>query len=85
MGSKAAQQRLPARLSTPRRIRLLCATLAAPILQAAMSGLEAAIEGLTIEVVPVVNEFYGPSSNVSGLLVGERRTLSQTRSDRTSC
>jgi len=71
MGSKAAQQRLPARLSTPRRIRLLCATLATPILQAAMSGLEAATEGLTIEVVPVVNEFYGPSSNVSGLLVGE--------------
>ncbi len=50
---------------------MLCGTLAAPVLDGVAREMEAVTTNLSVEVVPVENRFYGPSSNVSGLLVGE--------------
>lgn len=69
-GWKHARPRLPNRLSTPRKVTVLCGTLPAPVLREAATEMESACEGLSVSVVPVGNEFYGPSTNVSGLLVG---------------
>lgn len=67
----AARRRLPARLSRPMRVDILCGTLPAEVLRNAARELEAAAQGLTVCVLPVENGFYGTSTNVSGLLVGE--------------
>lgn len=70
-GWKGARPLLPERLSRPRTVTILCATLAAPVLEEVAREMESATEGLRVRVLPVENEFYGPSTNVSGLLVGE--------------
>lgn len=68
---KHARRRLPGRLSRPVRLDMLCGTLPADILRDEARKLERSTEGLTVRVLPVENEFYGTSTNVSGLLVGE--------------
>ena len=70
-GWKAAQPELPSRLSRPRTVALLCGTLAAPVLAEVAREMEDHAEGLRVRVLPVENTFYGPDSNISGLLVGE--------------
>jgi len=56
--------------SKVRKITLVCGTLIAPVLEevAAEFG---QLTGLTVEVIPVVNEFFGPTVTVSGLLTGQ--------------
>jgi putative radical SAM enzyme (TIGR03279 family) len=51
------------------RITVVCGTLIAPLMQQVMGGL-AALTGATVEVQPVVNEFFGETVTVSGLLIG---------------
>jgi putative radical SAM enzyme (TIGR03279 family) len=53
-----------------RKIALVCGTLIAPVLEeiAAEFG---QLTGLTVEVIPVVNGFFGPTVTVSGLLTGQ--------------
>ena len=48
---------------------LVCGTLIAPLLGDAAARL-ARRTGLEIEVVPVINDFFGPTVTVSGLLTG---------------
>lgn len=60
---------LPARFERPTRIVMACATLAAPVIQAVADEL-CGLENLTVELVPVVNEFFGSMVTVSGLLTG---------------
>jgi len=48
---------------------LACATLAAPVLQQVAEQLSR-IENLTVELCPVVNQFFGEMVTVSGLLTG---------------
>ena len=50
--------------------RLVCGTLIAPLMTRLMDEL-AALTGLQVEVLPVVNQFFGPTVTVSGLLVGQ--------------
>jgi NifB/MoaA-like Fe-S oxidoreductase len=69
-GWKRARRELPPRLRAPRTVSILCGTLAARVLEEVAAGLERAVEGLSVRVLPVENGFYGPSTNVSGLLVG---------------
>jgi putative radical SAM enzyme (TIGR03279 family) len=69
-GWKTAKRVLPAALRRPRTVSILCGTLPAPVLEEAARELEAASEGLRVRVLPVENRFYGPDTNVSGLLVG---------------
>jgi putative radical SAM enzyme (TIGR03279 family) len=52
-----------------RKIALACGTLIAPVLEEIAAEL-GQLTGLTVEVIPVVNELFGPTVTVSGLLTG---------------
>ncbi len=63
---------LPRRLKYPVKITWVTGTLAVDILQEyIVNPLCEQIENLLIELVPVTNHFYGPTIEVSGLLVGQ--------------
>jgi len=51
------------------KIILVCGTLIAPLLERIGAEL-GQLTGLGVEVIPVVNEFFGPTVTVSGLLTG---------------
>jgi len=51
------------------KIALVCGTLIAPLLAETAAELRQ-LTGLEVEVIPVVNEFFGPTVTVSGLLTG---------------
>jgi putative radical SAM enzyme (TIGR03279 family) len=67
---RRAERRLPERLSRPRRVTVVTGTLAAPVLEPVVARLNR-IEGLDVELLPVVNDFFGPSVTVAGLLTGQ--------------
>jgi putative radical SAM enzyme (TIGR03279 family) len=52
------------------KITLVCGTLIAPLLAEIAAELDQ-LTGLEVEVIPVVNEFFGPTVTVSGLLTGQ--------------
>jgi len=51
-------------------LTVVCGTMIAPVMRQVMGEL-AALTGTTVEVVPVVNEFFGETVTVSGLLTGQ--------------
>jgi putative radical SAM enzyme (TIGR03279 family) len=51
------------------KVTLVCGTLIAPVLEE-MAAKLAGRTGLKVQVVPVVNDFFGPTVTVSGLLTG---------------
>jgi putative radical SAM enzyme (TIGR03279 family) len=51
------------------KVTLVCGALIAPLLEDGAAKLAERM-GLVIEVVPVVNDFFGPTVTVSGLLTG---------------
>jgi len=53
-----------------RKIALVCGTLIAPLL-AEIAAEFRQLTGLEAEVIPVVNQFFGPTVTVSGLLTGQ--------------
>ncbi|MGD8792207.1 MAG: DUF512 domain-containing protein, partial [Anaerolineae bacterium] len=59
---------LPARL--PSRATVVCGTLIAPVLDGIVAELNA-LAGTAWRLVPVVNDFFGPVTTVSGLLAGQ--------------
>ncbi len=63
------RRRLPTALPQPLRVRLVCAELIAPVLKQLGQEL-ATVGGLSVEVVPVTNDWLGDSVTVSGLLSG---------------
>ncbi|RRR70959.1 MAG: DUF512 domain-containing protein [Candidatus Viridilinea halotolerans] len=67
---RRVQRRLPARLAQPTRLALVCGTLVAPLLRTLLPRLQR-IDGLTPEVVPVVNHFFGETVTISGLLTAQ--------------
>jgi putative radical SAM enzyme (TIGR03279 family) len=52
------------------KITLVCGTLIAPLLAEIAAELDQ-LTGLEAEVIPIVNEFFGPTVTVSGLLTGQ--------------
>ncbi len=62
-------RRLPLSVSPIRRFTVVTGTLATPILGGVVEQLKK-IDGLTIELIPVVNEFFGGSVTCAGLLTG---------------
>ena len=52
------------------KFSLVCGTLIAPLLEDVAAKLAGRM-GLTMEVIPVVNDFFGPMVTVSGLLTGQ--------------
>ncbi len=63
---------LKTRLPTSRwrKITLACGTLIAPVL-ARIAEQWSVLAGIQVQVVPVVNQFFGPVTTVSGLLTGQ--------------
>lgn len=62
-------RRLPLTVSPARRFTAITGTLALPILQGAVERLNA-IKALSVELIPVVNEFFGGTVTCAGLLTG---------------
>jgi NifB/MoaA-like Fe-S oxidoreductase len=69
-GWAKAQRRLPARLARPAELTLACGTLIAPTLQRVVDRLNR-VAGLDARLLPVVNQFFGSTVTVSGLLMGQ--------------
>ena len=65
-----AQRRLPARMPRPTELTLVCGTLIAPTLRRVVDRLNK-IDGLQVRTLPVVNQFFGETVTVSGLLMGQ--------------
>lgn len=62
-----AQQHLPERLAQPVTMGLVCGTLMRDILQQIVARLRQ-VAGLDMRLLPVVNQFFGETVTVSGLL-----------------
>jgi NifB/MoaA-like Fe-S oxidoreductase len=52
------------------RVTLISGTLIAPILRCMVDELSA-LAGLDLQLIPTVNQFFGPTVTVSGLLTGQ--------------
>jgi NifB/MoaA-like Fe-S oxidoreductase len=66
----AATDRLPAALPAPRKVTVATGELATETLQRAADWLMAHVDGLTVDIVTIANEFYG-TTTVAGLLTGQ--------------
>ena len=64
------KSRLPARMSEPRKVTLVTSTMAQPIIEQLAMDLRQ-IEGLEVQVLPIVNRFFGSEVTVAGLLCGQ--------------
>ena len=64
------KRKLPARVSQPRRVTLVTSTMAQPVIEAFAADLRC-VENLDVQVLPVVNRFFGPEVTVAGLLCGQ--------------
>jgi putative radical SAM enzyme (TIGR03279 family) len=64
------KHKLPARMSQPRRVTLVTSTMAQPVIEAFAADLRL-VENLDVQVLPVVNRFFGPEVTVAGLLCGQ--------------
>jgi len=69
-GWSKAQRRLPARMPRPTELTLVCATLIVPVLQRVIDRLNR-IENLHVTLLPVINQFFGETVTVSGLLMAQ--------------
>ncbi len=65
-----ARRRLPAKMPQPQRVTLVTSTMARPVIEDLARDL-AAIEQLDVQVLPVVNKFFGAEVTVAGLLCGQ--------------
>jgi NifB/MoaA-like Fe-S oxidoreductase len=69
-GWAKAQRRLPSALPRPAKLTLVCGTLIAPTLQRVVDRLNR-VGNLEARLLPVVNQFFGETVTVSGLLHGQ--------------
>jgi putative radical SAM enzyme (TIGR03279 family) len=67
-GFARALGRRPARLPHPRRVTVVTGELFAPRMRALLDRVR--VEGLSVNLVPVANEFFGRGIGVAGLLTG---------------
>ncbi len=63
------ERRLPVTVSPGRRFCVVTGLLATPVLRGAVDRLNR-IDGVTVELIPVANEFFGGSVTCAGLLTG---------------
>jgi putative radical SAM enzyme (TIGR03279 family) len=64
------KRRLPPRLPQPRRVTLVTGTMVRPIIEQFAADLRA-VDGLEVQVLPIINRFFGPEVTVAGLLCGQ--------------
>ncbi len=68
--ARRAAKRLPKAIERPRRVTVVTGRSAASTLETILSPYRS-IEGLTVEMLPVDNRFFGPTVTVAGLLTGQ--------------
>jgi putative radical SAM enzyme (TIGR03279 family) len=64
------KRRLPMALPERKRVTLVTSTMAQPVIEGLATDLQQ-IENLDVQVLPIVNKFFGPSVTVAGLLCGQ--------------
>src|SRR5579875_3618506 len=67
---RSSARRLPERMEQPRKITIVTSTMARPIIEQFAADLRR-IEQLEVQVLPVVNKFFGAEVTVAGLLCGQ--------------
>src|SRR5437764_14221926 len=65
-----AKRRLPTAMTEPRRVTLVTGAMAQPIIEGLAEDIRK-IEGIEVQVLPVVNRFFGAEVTVAGLLCGQ--------------
>jgi putative radical SAM enzyme (TIGR03279 family) len=65
-----SKRRLPGAMPQPRRVTLGTSTMARPVIERLARDLHG-IPGLEVEVLPIVNRFFGAEVTVAGLLCGQ--------------
>ena len=65
-----AKKRLPRTLSKPTRVTLVTSTMARPVIEQLAQDIQR-IDQVDVQVLPIVNKFFGPEVTVAGLLCGQ--------------
>jgi putative radical SAM enzyme (TIGR03279 family) len=65
-----SKRKLPASMPEPRRVTLVTSTMARPVIEQLAADIRE-VEGLEVQVLPVVNRFFGAEVTVAGLLCGQ--------------
>jgi len=65
-----SKRKLPATLPQPRRVTLVTSTMAQPVIEQFAQDIRQ-IEQLEVQVLPIVNKFFGAEVTVAGLLCGQ--------------
>lgn len=65
-----AKRRLPISIPEPRKVTLVTSTMAQPVIEQLATDLRQ-VERLEVQVLPVVNQFFGEQVTVAGLLCGQ--------------
>ena len=65
-----SKRKLPMNLSQPRRVTLVTSTMARPVIEEFAEDMRK-VESLEVQVLPVVNTFFGAEVTVAGLLCGQ--------------
>lgn len=67
---KAGKRRLPRRMPAQRKVTLVTGKMALPIIEDLAKDLSA-VPDLEVQILPVVNSFFGPEVTVAGLLCAQ--------------
>ncbi|HEY3992884.1 MAG TPA: DUF512 domain-containing protein [Ktedonobacteraceae bacterium] len=67
---QAGLRRLPRKMPEPRKVTLVTSTMANPVIEGFAEDLRK-IPNLSVQVLPVVNQFFGPEVTVAGLLCAQ--------------
>ena len=65
-----SKRRLPAAMPQPRRVTLVTSVMARPVIEQFAEDIRQA-EQLEVQVLPIVNKFFGEEVTVAGLLCGQ--------------
>ena len=64
------KRKLPASMAEPRKVTLVTSTMAWPVIEGLAADIRS-IKGLEVQVLPIVNQFFGAEVTVAGLLCGQ--------------
>ena len=67
---QGSARRLPARLPQPRKVTIVTSMMARPVIEQFAADLRR-VEQLEVQVLPIVNQFFGAEVTVAGLLCGQ--------------
>ncbi len=64
------KRRLPTTVPEPKRITIVTSTMAQPVIEELAQDIRT-IEHVEVQVLPIINKFFGPEVTVAGLLCGQ--------------